>query len=119
MEGNLRFKVDWPSLIVRRKLTVFALFYFVFEGNFQVQSLILCLEGRFNGGFFCVTSLGDIYVEGLVNGGAYFRNLTVNLKHNLSSLGNTMSLHCIRKQNVAYIFPFYFQYDSVVQKTLR
>ena len=27
-EGNLRFKIDWPSLIVGRKFTVFALFYF-------------------------------------------------------------------------------------------
>ena len=33
-EGNLRFKIDWASLIVRSKFTVFALFYFVFEGNF-------------------------------------------------------------------------------------
>ena len=32
-EGNLRFKIDWASLIVGRKFTVFALFYFVFEGN--------------------------------------------------------------------------------------
>ena len=38
MEGNLRFKIDWASLIVRRKLTVFVLFYYVFEGNFQVQA---------------------------------------------------------------------------------
>ena len=37
MEGNLRFKIDWASFIVGRKFTVFALFYFVFEGNFQVQ----------------------------------------------------------------------------------
>ena len=37
MEGNLRFKIVWASLIVVRKLTVFDLFYFVFEGNFQVQ----------------------------------------------------------------------------------
>ena len=36
-EGNLRFKIDWASLIVGRKFTIFALFYFVFEGNFQVQ----------------------------------------------------------------------------------
>ena len=35
MEGNLRFKIDWASLIVGRKCTVFALFYFVFEGNFH------------------------------------------------------------------------------------
>ena len=38
MEGNLRFKIDWASLIVGRKITVFTLFYFVFEGNFQVQA---------------------------------------------------------------------------------
>ena len=34
MEGNLRFKIDWASLIVGSKFTIFALFYFVFEGNF-------------------------------------------------------------------------------------
>ena len=76
MEGNLRFKVDWTSLIVGRKFTVFALFYFVFEGNVQVQAPGggggLYLEGRFNGGFFCVTSFG-----GLIFGGASFRNFTV------------------------------------------
>ena len=33
----MRFKIDWASLIVARKFTVFALFYFVFEGNLQVQ----------------------------------------------------------------------------------
>ena len=32
--GNLRFKIDWASLIVGSKFTVSALFYFVFEGNF-------------------------------------------------------------------------------------
>ena len=34
-------------------------------------------EGRFNGGFFCVSSLRDIYLEGLVQRGAYFGNFTV------------------------------------------
>ena len=38
MEGNLRFKIDWASFIVERKFTVFALLYFVFEGNFQRQA---------------------------------------------------------------------------------
>ena len=38
MEGNLRFKIDWASLIVGSKFTVFALFYFVFEGNFPSTS---------------------------------------------------------------------------------
>ena len=30
----MRFKIDWASLIVGSKFTVFALFYLVFEGNF-------------------------------------------------------------------------------------
>ena len=34
----MRFKIDRASLIVGSKFTVFALFYFVFEGNFQVQA---------------------------------------------------------------------------------
>ena len=33
-EANLRFKIDCVSLIVGSRFTVFALFYFVFEGNF-------------------------------------------------------------------------------------
>ena len=33
MEGNLRFKIDWASLTVGRKFTVFALFYFVSKYN--------------------------------------------------------------------------------------
>ena len=38
MEGNLHPKIDSASLIVRRKFTIFALFYFVSEGNLQVQA---------------------------------------------------------------------------------
>ena len=38
MEGNLRFKIDWASLIIGRKFTVLALIYFVPEGNFKVQA---------------------------------------------------------------------------------
>ena len=30
----MRFEIDWASLIVGSKFTVFAFFYFVFEGNF-------------------------------------------------------------------------------------
>ena len=37
-EGNLRFKIDWASLRVGSKFTVFALFYFVFEDNFPSRS---------------------------------------------------------------------------------
>ena len=38
MEGNLRFKIEWASLIVGSKFTIFVLFYFVFEGNFPSVS---------------------------------------------------------------------------------
>ena len=36
--GNLRFKINWASLIVGSKFTFFALFFFVFEGNFPSTS---------------------------------------------------------------------------------
>ena len=35
---RVSFKIDWASLIVGGKFTVFALFYFVFEGNFPSTS---------------------------------------------------------------------------------
>ena len=38
MEGNLRFGIDWASLILGSKLTIFALFYFEFEGYFPSTS---------------------------------------------------------------------------------
>ena len=34
----MRFESDWASLIVGSKFTVFALFYFVSEGNFTSTS---------------------------------------------------------------------------------
>ena len=34
----MRFEIDWASLIVGSKFTVFALFFFVFEGNFPSTS---------------------------------------------------------------------------------
>ena len=37
-QGNLHLKVDWASLIAGSKFTAFALFYFVFEGNFPSTS---------------------------------------------------------------------------------
>ena len=59
MEGNLRFKIDWASLIVGSKFTFFALFYFVFEGNCQAQAPVgLYLEGRFHGGFIALRVWG-------------------------------------------------------------
>ena len=65
------------SLIVGRKFTIFALFYFVFEGNFQVQApggAYIWRDDLSEG--FCVTSLGGLFLERLIHGGAYFRNFT-------------------------------------------
>ena len=66
-EGNLRFKIDWASLIVKSKFTVFVLFYFAFEGNFPSTSPPggLYLEGRFNGGFFALLVWGPYIWRGL------------------------------------------------------
>ena len=38
MEEDLCFKIDCVGLIVRSKFTVFALFYFIFEGKFPSTS---------------------------------------------------------------------------------
>ena len=64
----MRFKTDWASLIAGSKITVFAFFYFVFEGNFPSISprgtyiwrgdLTECLFYR----------LGGLYLEGLIFG---------------------------------------------------
>ena len=54
---------------------VFALFYFVFESNFQVQAPGggLYLEGQFNGGLFALRVWGayiwrGLYMEGVIFG---------------------------------------------------
>ena len=63
MEGNSCFKIDWASLIVGSKVTIFALFYFLSEGNFPNPSNFL--EGRFNGGFFTLPVWGAYIWRGL------------------------------------------------------
>ena len=69
MEGNLRFEIDWASVIVGIKFTVFALFYSVFEGNFQVQAPppwggagSIYLEGQSNRGFFAAVPVWGVYI---------------------------------------------------------
>ena len=69
----MRFKIDWASLIGGRKFTVFALFYFVFEGNFPSTSPrgTYIWRGNLTEGFL------RYRFGGLIFGGAYFRNFTV------------------------------------------
>ena len=38
MEGNLRFKIDWASLIIGRKLTVKLYFSLYLRAIFQVEA---------------------------------------------------------------------------------
>ena len=68
-EGNLCFKIDWASLIAGSKFTVFALFYFVFEGNFPSTSPLgaYIWRGDLTEGFLCNRFGGIIF------GGAYTR----------------------------------------------
>ena len=69
----MRFKIDWASLIFGSKLTVFALFYFVFEGN--------CPSTSPRGAYIWRGDLTEGFLRyrfgGLIFGGAYFRNFTV------------------------------------------
>ena len=76
----MRFKIDWASLIVESKFTVFALFYFVFEGDFPSTSPwgALNLEGRFNGGFFALPVWGAYFWRGLYTEGRIFGILRYN-----------------------------------------
>ena len=61
-----------------RIFTIFALFDFVFEGNFQVQVPGgLIFGGVIKRRVFCVTSLGGLYLEGLIHGGDYFWKFTL------------------------------------------
>ena len=77
----MRFKIDRASLIVGSKFTVFALFYFVFEGNFPSTSPrgAYIWRGDLTEGFLRFNGLGGLYLEGLIHRGAYFRNFTVYL----------------------------------------
>ena len=69
-EENLRFKIEWASLTVGSKFTVFALFYFVFEGNFP--------STRSRGPYIWRSDLTEGFLRyrfgGLIHREAYFRN---------------------------------------------
>ena len=72
MEGNLRFKIDWASLMVRRNLLFLLCFTFYLRAISKYNPLGgLYLEGRFKKGFL------RHEFGGLIHGGAYFRNFTI------------------------------------------
>ena len=65
----MRFKIDRASLIVGSTFTVFAFFYFVFEGNFQVQAP----EGAYIWRGDLTQCCLRYEFRGLIFGGAYTR----------------------------------------------
>ena len=71
-EGNLRLKIDWASLMLGRKFYYrFSLFYFVYEGDFQVQAGGLIFGGAIWRRFFALGAWGayiwrGLYMEGLI-----------------------------------------------------
>ena len=78
MEGKFAFqnRLGKP-VIVGRKFTGFALFYFVFEGNFQLQApRRLIFGGAIQRRLFCDTSLGGLYKEGLIFGILRYQNFS-------------------------------------------
>ena len=64
-EGNLLFEIGLASLIVGSKFTVFALFYFVFEGKVQAPLGAYSWRGDLTKGFL------RYEFRGLIYGGAY------------------------------------------------
>ena len=64
----MRFKIYWASLIVGSKFAVFALFYFVFEGNFLSTSSWRAFWRGDLMEFFSVSGLEGLYLEGLIFG---------------------------------------------------
>ena len=89
----MRFKIDWASLIVGSKITVFALFYFVFEGNFTSTSPwgAYIWRGDLTEGFL------HYRFGGLIFGGAYTRrSLFAEFYGTLSTRHDTSEMHNLR-----------------------
>ena len=74
----MHFKIDWANVLFRSKFTIFALFFFVFEGNFPSTSP--------RGAYIWRGDLTEGFLRyefgGLIFGGAYFRNFTVFCSRN-------------------------------------
>ena len=99
-EGNLRFKIDWASLIVGRKYTVFALFYFIFEGNVASTSP--------RRAYFWRGDLTEVFLRyrfgGLIFEGAYFRIFF--------GIWRLRERHLLKDLPLKYVFYFLCCYQS-------
>ena len=95
MEGNLRFKIDWATLIVGSNL----LFLLCFT---------LYLEGRFNGGFL------RYRFGGLIFGGAYTWRGLLSEFYDILVRGITHVLKEIVQTKINPAVPFLFGLGSLV-----
>ena len=76
LRKEICFKIDWTSIIVGSKFTVFALFYFVFEGNFPRISPqgAYIWRGYLTEGFLRYR----LYIEGLIFGILRYRDCSTS-----------------------------------------
>ena len=82
--------------------TVFALFIFEFEGNFQLQVPGVCIwRGDLREGFLRY-EVGGSYLEALTHGEAYFQNFTVTLRYVRGSLCYSFKFLCSQQCTVQY-----------------
>ena len=85
-------------LIVGRKFTVFALFYFVFEGHFQVQAP--------QGAFIGRGDVTEVFLRyefgGLILGGAYTRRALFSESYGIFQIHGKTRL----ENEIARAFPF-------------
>ena len=84
--GKFAFQNRLGWLVVARKFTIFALFYFVSEGKFQVQAP----RGVGGGEGFLRYDFGGLYLEGLIFGILRYlgKFMTKSIKLNLYSESN-------------------------------
>ena len=70
----MRLKIDWASLFLGRKFTVFLRFTLYLRAIFKVQAPggAYIWSGRFNGGFFALQVLGAYIWRGLHMEGLFF-----------------------------------------------
>ena len=92
----MRFEIDWASLIVGSKFTVFALFYFVFEGNFPSTSP--------RGAYIWRGDLTEGFLRydfgGLIFGGAYIWRGLFSEFYGISKLAlGVLLVHMIKKND--------------------
>ena len=117
----MRFKIDWASLVLESKFTVFALFHFVFKGNFPSTSP----RGAYIRKGDLRESLFALPVWGAYMWRSYFRNFTVFFfvfKYRINFAGNCsivsqrkelQYLRCYCAKMVTFLLSYISYFKSV------